>query len=100
MRKKEVEPSAALMKALRDLEAVPVASRVVIHEEREALREQNAAPKRTVEDLAHVLRNLNRIFEERDQPRTASAIRTTLERHGLLRDVDRPEMVSVFKDPL
>lgn len=90
------EAQAVERKSISEIQAARVDTMALIAISR--MDGENAALKRTVEDLAHALRNLNRIFEERGQPRTASAIRTTLERHGLLRDVDRPEMTQVFRE--
>lgn len=90
------EGQAVERKQMSEIQAARVDTMALIAISR--MDAENSALKRTVEDLAHALRNVSRIFEEKNEPRTAAYIRRTLDRHGLLRPVDRPEMTQVFRE--
>lgn len=60
----------------------------------DVMERENAALKRTVEDLAHALRRVNRDLSmgaELNPEVSATLVRRALDKHGLLRDVDKPE---------
>jgi hypothetical protein len=66
---------------------------------RETLEEERRERGRLegmVDDLTDALRRANAALEKGASVTAAASVRRTLERHGLLRDVDRPEWVPEF----